>query len=185
MHHSVDMAGLRAGDRAQWQLMVERYRPMLIRYAGSILGNQDDSEEVVQKVLTGMWFRRDHLPPIVRLQSYLFVSVRNRCRSMQRQRSSRPMSMGDGLDALTAGDACSSRDDPAVAAESLELRQALLDLAERLTPAQQRVYLELSAHPEASSRTIGTALGCSHRNILAMLGRIRQRAHAQVAPYLS
>jgi len=56
----------------------EYYRPMTA-YAFRFLGNQSDSESIVQDVFLRLWQKRKELMITSSLQNYLFKSVKNHC----------------------------------------------------------------------------------------------------------
>ncbi|CAL1520019.1 RNA polymerase sigma-70 factor [Chitinophaga sp. MM2321] len=68
---------LASGDQQALRQLVLYFSPSLHRFAYSIVGNEQEAEEVVSDVFVKLWRQRDHLPPPGALKYYLYKSVRN------------------------------------------------------------------------------------------------------------
>lgn len=70
---------IKRGDSHSLELLFRRLYPRLCAYAQKFLQNLDDSEEIVQELFYTLWKNRDQLNENLSLNSYLFISVKNRC----------------------------------------------------------------------------------------------------------
>lgn len=78
----------------EFQLLCQRYRDDLYRYARSLLGNPADAEDAVQEVLLRLW---NQLPTLrwLNLKGWLFRITRNHCLDVLRRRSSAGLPVGE------------------------------------------------------------------------------------------
>lgn len=69
---------MKAGDADAFTGIYNRYHSLLYIYAQKKLLDKQESEDVVQEVLTTLWLKRSELVLHSSLASYLYTSVRNR-----------------------------------------------------------------------------------------------------------
>lgn len=170
---SPDLAGLEAGHDLAWRRLVARHQPRMIRQARSLLRNSEEANEAVQAVWLRLWRSRRTLGQVRSFDRYLLAAVRNEARN--RLRSKRRE--GHTRDPLAGETEWAHRDgEPSGGLEHAELRVALDRLANRLTPKQRAVLRLLAEDPDQSARRIAARLRCSHKNVLAILWRIRRSA---------
>ena len=67
----------------EWNIIFESiykdfYSP-LCAFASSMMHDDDEAEEIVQRTMTKLWEQRDKLNEIENLKSYLFRAVKNNC----------------------------------------------------------------------------------------------------------
>ncbi len=62
-----------------FQSIYSKYYKKLCVFASSIIYNEDEAEEIVQRVIFKLWEQRDNYETIANIQSYLFRSVKNHC----------------------------------------------------------------------------------------------------------
>jgi RNA polymerase sigma factor (sigma-70 family) len=129
-----------AGDRAAFQLLVERHVDHAYRIARAILGNDADARDATQDAFLDAWRHRDGLRAPSRFDAWLRRILVNRCRQLarsRRRRAVREIPAGELLDALEAVPA----DDPAP-----DERTAALDVLDRAferLPVSERTVLVL------------------------------------------
>jgi RNA polymerase sigma-70 factor (ECF subfamily) len=93
------LAGLRdPSDTARWERFVERYRPLIVRFARGLGFAADDAEDLAQEALLA--FSKAYLagrydPARGRLRSWLFGIVHTRVRDANRRRRDREQQAGD------------------------------------------------------------------------------------------
>lgn len=70
----------------EFQLLCQRHRDDLFRYARALLGNQADAEDATQEVLIRLW---NHLPTLrlLNLRAWLLRTTRNHCLDQLRRRA--------------------------------------------------------------------------------------------------
>jgi len=80
--------------RSRFESEAGRLRPMLLRVAVSITGNEEDSADVVQETLLKLWFLRDRLHEYESVEAPARVIVRNLSLNLVRHRALSPIDTG-------------------------------------------------------------------------------------------
>jgi len=70
---------IRQGDIRSFETLFRSYYVSLVRYAGTLIKDKDDAEEIVQDLFTKIWDGRENLKIKSSVPGYLFRSVHNRC----------------------------------------------------------------------------------------------------------
>jgi len=70
---------IRQGDIRQFETLFRSYYISLVKYAGTVIRDQDTAEEIVQDLFFRLWQNREKLIIESSLNGYLFRSVHNRC----------------------------------------------------------------------------------------------------------
>jgi RNA polymerase sigma-70 factor (ECF subfamily) len=70
---------IKRGDKHAVEVIFKAYYRPLCGYANKILTDIDVAEEIVQEMFFQLWQKREDLPVIVSLKSYLYRSVHNAC----------------------------------------------------------------------------------------------------------
>ncbi|MFW6369713.1 MAG: RNA polymerase sigma-70 factor [Bacteroidota bacterium] len=73
------VSDLSAGSKPAFKKIFRLYSPRLIRYAGFLLKNNDEAEDLVQEVFFQVWENRANLKSEKNLASYLFTLTKNKC----------------------------------------------------------------------------------------------------------
>lgn len=81
--------------RSRFESEAGRLRPMLLRVAVSITGNEEDSADVVQETLLKLWFLRDRLHEYESVEAPARVIVRNLSLNLVRHRVLSPIDTGE------------------------------------------------------------------------------------------
>jgi RNA polymerase sigma-70 factor (ECF subfamily) len=75
-----EIAGrIRKGDKAEFESLFRSSYVSLVRYAKTLIKDQDTAEEVVQELFVRLWQEREKINIESSLNGYLFRSVHNRC----------------------------------------------------------------------------------------------------------
>ncbi len=75
-----EIAGrIRKGDKAEFESLFRSFYVSLVRYAKTLIKDQDTAEEVVQELFVRLWQEREKINIESSLNAYLFRSVHNRC----------------------------------------------------------------------------------------------------------
>lgn len=72
------LSKLREGDIKVFEAIFRRYHPPLCLYAGSITGEREVAEEIVQELFYTLWRERERIQLFHSLKSYLYGATRNR-----------------------------------------------------------------------------------------------------------
>jgi RNA polymerase sigma-70 factor (ECF subfamily) len=70
---------IRQGDIIQFETLFRSSYVSLVKYAGTLIKDQDTAEEIVQDLFVRLWQEREKLEIRSSLNGYLFRSVHNRC----------------------------------------------------------------------------------------------------------
>jgi len=70
---------IRKGDKAEFESLFRSFYVSLVRYAKTLVKDQDTAEEVVQELFVRLWQEREKISIESSLNGYLFRSVHNRC----------------------------------------------------------------------------------------------------------
>ncbi len=154
----------------EFQLLCERHRDDLFRFARSLLGNQADAEDATQEVLIRLW---NHLPTLrfFNLRGWLFRTARNHCLDLIRRRASHVVPMDDaGLDERPDELAV----DPSLAADSVA-RLAEAHAALGRLPESLRSVFVLYEVNRLRYREIAAALEIPINTVKVRLLRARQQ----------
>jgi len=80
MISDTDIIGrIRQGDERQFESLFRSSYVSLVRYARTLVKDQDDAEEIVQELFYRIWQDREKLRIESSLNGYLFRAVHNRC----------------------------------------------------------------------------------------------------------
>jgi len=75
-----EIAGrIRKGDRAEFESLFRSSYVSLVRYARTLVKDQDASEEIVQDLFVRLWQEKEKIKIESSLNGYLFRAVHNRC----------------------------------------------------------------------------------------------------------
>ena len=154
----------------EFQLLSEKHRDELYRYARSMLRNPADAEDATQEVLIRLW---NHLPTVrlFNLRGWLFRTTRNYCLDQIRRRGTATVSLEDESLEEQQDETVL---DPGTAAEAdgeLERAQLLL----RKLPESLRSVFVLHEVNRLRYREIATTLDIPINTVKVRLLRARER----------
>jgi RNA polymerase sigma-70 factor (ECF subfamily) len=78
---------LARSDEGAFRELFDVYYPRLLNYAFVIVKNHESAEDIVLEVLHNIWQHREKLSKIDRLESYLYVCVKNKTLDYHRKNS--------------------------------------------------------------------------------------------------
>jgi RNA polymerase sigma-70 factor (family 1) len=159
-------ARMRQGDEHAFGLLFERYYVPLCRYATTLTGNADASEDVVQALFVHVWARRDTWVVRDSIRGYLYQAVHRRIVSEWRAARvrRRHASTERGQDATDAGSWPDAR------TEQHEVDAAYRRAVAAL-PDRARQAFELNRHHGLTCREIANVMGISVRTVEVHVGR--------------
>lgn len=67
----------KTGDMGTFKLLMKTFGPPLHYFAGTIVDNRQEAEEIVADVFIRVWQQRESLPPPHNIKFYLFKAVKN------------------------------------------------------------------------------------------------------------
>jgi RNA polymerase sigma-70 factor (ECF subfamily) len=170
------LARLRAGDHAAFELLFRTHYSAVAGFAYSYVQARDQAEEIAQTVFIALWDRRDKLDIKQTLRAYLLASVRNqalnrsaRARVEQRWYES-TLHDTEQYDVQPA-------DEALIAAELTEqVRAAIAEL-----PPGCRRVLQLRWYDQLSHAEIADVLSISVKGVENQLARAKRLLRERLA----
>ena len=77
---------LRKGEHKDFEMLFKEWYVPMCRYAVSILQDDDEAKDVVQKFFCKLWDKHSEIDIRISLQSYLYRSVHNECLNIIKKR---------------------------------------------------------------------------------------------------
>lgn len=174
----VRLKGIANGDRQSFRDLYERYDGLLFTTIEKVLNDREDSEEVLQEVMSSLW-RKAHLyhagrgRPITWLASMARNRAIDRLRSKQRQsrlKSAYTEEMAvnpRGSTGPTGAEAATRRD------TCIAVRSAVMELTDVQREAIEKVYFEGLTQQEIADQ-LGEPLGTVKARIRRGLAKLRK-----------
>jgi RNA polymerase sigma-70 factor, ECF subfamily len=175
------MRRVQEGDLASFEVLVERYRPALIRVAAGMLGDVVLAEDAVQETFLAVFTARHTFNPSFLFRTWLWTILLNLCRRSRARRARRPQEMTRS--ALNAGADVEPRDpstrDTGLAAllrreRSAQLQQLLNDLPDTQADAIRLRFFAGLTYDEIA-RSMGVSLGGAKLRVKSGLAKLSER----------
>lgn len=158
------------------QIFRQHYVP-LCRYAGTLCGNKEDAEEMVQQVFVKIWETKETIEIESNLTGYLYRAVYHQFLNMVRKRKVTNMyeeNMKGSMQVYT---------NPLDRTRNAELQQKLESALEKL-PGQCRLIFKLNRFEELRYKEIANVLGLSIKTVENQMGKALKILRAELADYL-
>jgi RNA polymerase sigma-70 factor (ECF subfamily) len=154
------------------------YFQKMKHFAGTCILSEEEAENIVQDVFTELWEKRETRFGYANLESYLFVSVKNRCLNFLRHRTVVQESTGliqeEYLLKLKAGlNSLEALDLDFLSERNVDdtLKKALNDLPEKcrrifvMSKIEGKKQKEIAAALNLSINTVETQMGIAYRHL--------------------
>lgn len=170
--------GIANGDRECFRKLHERYDGLLFTTIQKVLNDREDSEEVLQEVMSSLW-RKAHLYHSGRGRpiTWLASMARNRAidRLRQKQRQSRlKTAYSEEVDAVPRTATAPSGPEAASRRDTCRVvRSAVMELTEVQREAIEKVYFEGLTQQEIADQ-LGEPLGTVKARIRRGLAKLRK-----------
>lgn len=171
------ITGIANGDRQAFRDLYERYDGLLFTTIDKVLNDREDSEEVLQEVMSSLW-RKAHLyhsgrgRPITWLASMARNRAIDRLRSKQRQ-SRLKNAYTDEMDVNPRGSTGLSGPEAASRRDTCQaVRSAVMELTDVQREAIEKVYFEGLTQQEIADQ-LGQPLGTVKARIRRGLAKLR------------
>lgn len=176
------LAAAQRGDAAAFEELMDRYELEITSLAGTLLGNCEEVEDVVQEVFLKAFERLRSFRGDCSLATWLRRVTVNTCRDHRDQAWHRRVELVDWEEAETEAAVPEEPDSPPdhlLRAERDEiLRRALAALAEKF-----RIPLLLRFFEGYSGADIATALGCCESTVWSRIYAGLEKLRASLADY--
>jgi RNA polymerase sigma-70 factor, ECF subfamily len=182
--HSDDgqlMRRVQAGEFSCFEVLVERYRPTLLRVATGMLNDATLAEDVVQETFLAVFASRHTFNPAFHFRTWLWTILLNLCRAQQKRRARRPQVVSRST--LTTSERANITDpstsETALAALLTRERGAQLQaLLNELPDAQAdaiRLRFFAGLQYEEIARSMGVSLGGAKLRVRSGLSKLCER----------
>ena len=175
-------------DERAFEMLVQRYRPLLLNFICTILGDYDLSCDVLQHVFLQLYLSLPTLKKDKPLRSWLFQVARNRCLDELRRKRSIPFSTLETSEEEEEGSWLSSLRDPAPqpeeVAEHHDLQEKLQRAIDGLSP-RYRSVVRLRYNGQQSFAEIGRALNIPEATAKTYFQRAKPLLRAALSDELS
>ena len=163
------IARAKKGDAEAFSALVETYETSVYRLALRMCGNAHDAEEVTQEAFLAAWKGLPAFRGESKFSSWLYQLTSNAAidflRREKRHRGATPIE--EEVDLAAPGT-------PQPAAEEAELREALQQALDALTPEHRQVFL-LRQMQQMSYEEIGRLLGLESGTVKSRLSRAKKQ----------
>jgi RNA polymerase sigma-70 factor, ECF subfamily len=156
----------RSGDEGALTALIERYQGRIARFVRSLVGPDDDAEDLCQSVFVKMVLGIGKLRTAETFEPWLFLIARNTCRDHLRRRKWRRLFVPWESD---------HEQIPAPPARSSALSAANIDRAMAELPREQRELIALLRENDWSYEDLSRITGASLPAIKSRLFRARQK----------
>jgi RNA polymerase sigma-70 factor (ECF subfamily) len=170
---------IQTGNERAFEVVFKRYYGVLHQYAGSILRDDDEAEEIVQTMFAAIWEKRETFEISISLKSYLYRAVHNACLNRIKHLSVRSQHQAHTLYYSSEGDD-STHNKMAQSELSQEIEKAILKL-----PEQCRLIFRLSRFEELKYQEIADQLGLSIKTVENQIGKALKIMRVELSEFLS
>ena len=175
-------------DERAFETLVQRYRPLLLNFICTILGDYDLGCDVLQHVFLQLYLSLPTLKKDKPLRSWLFQVARNRCLDELRRKRSIPFSTLEMSEEEEEGSWLASLRDPAPqpeeVAEHHDLQEKLQRAIDGLSP-RYRSVVRLRYNGQQSFAEIGRALNIPEATAKTYFQRAKPLLRAALTADLS
>ncbi|MEM6279165.1 MAG: sigma-70 family RNA polymerase sigma factor [Verrucomicrobiota bacterium] len=170
--------GIANGDRQSFRALYERYDGLLFTTIDKVLNDRQDSEEVLQEVMSSLW-RKAHLYHVGRGRPITWLASMARNRAIDRLRSKQRQSrlknaFTEEMDVNPRGSTGLSGPEAAARRDTCKaVRSAVLELTDVQREAIEKVYFEGLTQQEIADQ-LGQPLGTVKARIRRGLAKLRK-----------
>jgi RNA polymerase sigma-70 factor (ECF subfamily) len=168
----------REGDRSSCEELFRRYRSDAYRYAYRLLGNEQDSLDVVQESMLKAFSGLEDFDGRSGFRTWLLRIVINTAYDLGRRRKRSPMGRGYGGDS-EAGPEPATEDDPAWRLHRQDLRAKLDQALLRLSPTIRSTFV-LYAELNLSYKEIAEAQNVPIGTVMSRIHSAREKLQAEL-----
>lgn len=165
------------GNREAFDMLFQSRYARLVGFARTFVLDSDLAEEAVSDVFVSLWMYRDKLTTIDRPDTYLYVSVKNRCLNALRSKTY-TVPIDEQPELKTA-----EHENPQDTMEHRELYDKLNRLINQL-PEQQRIVFRMIKENGLTAKQTAEILQLSPRTVETHVYKAVKRLEEEIAGYL-
>ncbi|MCL4523595.1 MAG: RNA polymerase sigma factor [Acidobacteria bacterium] len=184
------MLGVKAGDDASFELLLEKYRTPLVHFLFRMVRDAATAEDLAQEVFLRVYRARKKYAPSAKFTTWLFRIATNL--ALNAIRDSRNEKMGVSIDeGANGGDAEQPRMDvadkrPGMVERMMERdRAAVIKRAIQALPEKQRAAVLLHKYHDLDYDEIASILHCSESALKSLLFRAYETLRVELAPLVA
>lgn len=163
LKQAIDITDLRTGNHKAYEMLfIEWYAP-LCNYANSIVRNEEEAKDIVQKTFYTLWDQRNGIDIHTSIKSYLYRMVHNNC--LNKIKQIRIRQEHDQYIAYETGESIKSTENTILQNElALQIEAAIEKLPPRcrevfrMSRFQQLSYAEISRELNITTNTVETQI---------------------------
>jgi RNA polymerase sigma-70 factor, ECF subfamily len=171
------LAGLREGDVAALDVLLERYWSPLIAYVARMSGTPDTAEDIAQRTFHRLWERRATWRSTGSVRGLLYRIAHNL--AVSEHRSERARTRAD----VVGGEAAPEPATPLELLENEELREALDRAIQSLPPRRREVFVLRCVH-DLSYKEIARVMRISPQTVANQLSHALAALRVALRPRL-
>lgn len=165
------------GNREAFDMLFRDWYARLVGFAQTFVSESDLAEEAVSDVFVSLWMYRDKLTTIDRPDTYLYVSVKNRCLNALRSKTY-TVPIDEQPELKTA-----EHENPQDTMEHRELYDKLNRLINQL-PEQQRIVFRMIKENGLTAKQTAEILQLSPRTVETHIYKAVKRLEEEITRYL-
>ena len=172
------MMKCRNGDMSAFELLVMRYKDLIINFIYKSIGDYHRAEDLTQETFLRVFKNASHYEPKSQFRNWIYLIATNLCRNEIRNRNRRNTAFFDDLvpQEVDVNHSALMRDVsnlPDVLYEKKEQQTIIQQTINRL-PENQRLALNLVTYQDLRYEEIAEVLGCSVSAVKSLIHRARQ-----------
>jgi len=171
----------RGGNLNNFRRLVESTSPFAYSVAFRMLGDDDQSKDVVQETMITIWQKINKIKSPEVYRTWIYRIVVNKCYDQLRKRKRTPETVTDEKTWNLISDSIS--EEPSSALENAEIAGIINLLTNRLSPKQKAVFV-LSEIEQMTNDEIAAITGISKSGIKSNLHYARKSISEMVEKYL-
>ncbi|MDJ1496222.1 RNA polymerase sigma-70 factor [Cytophagaceae bacterium DM2B3-1] len=166
-------------DQEAFAALYRLFFMRLFQFTKMYVHNRETAEELVNDIMLKLWHRRSEVLKIQNLETYLFVSARNKSLNYLSQRSPFHIS----LEPESGEIEIVNTDDPEKILEWRQIYELLMQAVEEL-PDQCRTVFKLIKEEGMSYKQVAEILDLSPRTVETQLFRAMKKLHKSLDNYM-
>lgn len=173
--NAIDREKLCSGDEEEWEKLFEQYYPILGKHAHRIVNDTHLANDIAEIVFLKLWEKKSIVLNVKFLRAYLIRAAQNEALTyIKKMADKKEISYSFDIEIPAP---LEKANDPRIIAQQKELRKIISTYIKELSPRQREVINHIMADTDASTRALGKTVGCSHKNVQAIIRRIRIQFH--------
>lgn len=179
---------VKAGERAAFDCIVDKYKGKAFALAFNIIGNYEDAKDISQEAFVKAYMNINNFREDSNFYTWFYRILVNLCRDFLRKKSAQKRVLAEPLkiqdNEEEAIDVADTSPDPSQAALNKEIKETV-DKAIDLLPEKQKIAFILKYIQSMRLNEIAQILDCNDSTVKVHLFRAVRSLQKSLAPYLS